>query len=64
MDSLKLLATHYKQELADVNEQKILFKTQCDIYKKEIEELKKELKEKNEKIENLQVQIPHIVEEK
>lgn len=64
MDALKLLATHYKLELADANEQKILFKAQCDIYKKEIEELKKELKEKNEKIENLQVQIPHVVEEK
>lgn len=64
MDALNLLAIHYKQELADVNEQKILFKAQCDIYKKEIEELKKELKEKNEKIESLQVQIPHIVEEK
>ena len=63
MDALNLLATHYKLELADANEQKILFKAQCDIYKKEIEELKKELKEKNEKIENLQVQNPHIVEE-
>lgn len=64
MDALNLLAIHYKQELADVNEQKILFKAQCELYKAQIEELKKELKEKNEQIESLQVQIPHIAEEK
>lgn len=64
MDSINLIATIYKQQLAEANEQKILFQAQCELYKQEIEELKKELKEKNEKIENLQVQIPHIVEEK
>lgn len=64
MDTINLIATIYKQQLAEANEQKILFQAQCELYKAQIEELKKELKEKNEKIENLQVQIPHIVEEK
>lgn len=53
MDSLNVLANIYKQELADANEQKVLFKTQCEIYKQEIEQLKKQLQEANEKIAEL-----------
>lgn len=53
MDSLNVLANIYKQELADANEQKVLFKTQCEIYKQEIEQLKKQLQEANEKIAKL-----------
>lgn len=53
MDSLNVLANIYKQELADANEQKVLFKTQCEIYKQEIEQLKKQLEEANEKIAEL-----------
>ena len=50
MDSINLIATFYKQELADANEQKVLFKAQCELYKQEIEQLKEQLKEKNEEI--------------
>lgn len=53
MDNLNVLASIYKQELADANEQKVLFKTQCEIYKQEIEQLKKQLQEANEKIAEL-----------
>lgn len=53
MDSLNVLASIYKQELADANEQKVLFKTQCEIYKQEIEQLKKQLQEANEKVAEL-----------
>lgn len=54
MDSLNLIATFYKQELADANEQKILYKTQCELYKQEIEQLKEQLKQANEKIMDLE----------
>ncbi len=56
MDSLNVLASIYKQELADANEQKVLFKTQCEIYKQEIEQLKKQLQEANEKIAKLEAE--------
>ena len=56
MDSLNVLANIYKQELADANEQKVLFKTQCEIYKQEIEQLKKQLQEANEKIAKLEAE--------
>lgn len=54
MDSLNLIATFYKQELADANEQKILYKTQCELHKQEIEQLKEQLKQANEKIMDLE----------
>lgn len=54
MDSLNLIATFYKQELADANEQKILYKTQCELHKQEIEQLKEQLKQANEKISDLE----------
>ena len=54
MDSINLIATFYKQELADANEQKILYKTQCKLYKQEIEQLKEQLKRANERIVNLE----------
>ena len=50
MDSINLIATFYKQELADANEQKILYKTQCKLYKQEIEQLKEQLKRANDEI--------------
>ena len=50
MDSINLIATLYKQELADANEQKILYKTQCKLYKQEIEQLKEQLKRANDEI--------------
>ena len=48
MDTVNIAISIYKQELADANEQKILLMTQCEIYKKEIEELRKQLKEKDD----------------
>lgn len=54
MDSINLIATFYKQELADANEQKILYKTQCELHKQEIEQLREQLKRANEKISDLE----------
>ena len=54
MDSINLIATFYKQELADANEQKILYKTQCELYKQEIAQLKEQLKQANERISDLE----------
>ena len=54
MDSINIIATLYKQELADANEQKILYKTQCELYKQEIEQLKEQLKQANERILDLE----------
>ena len=54
MDSINLIATFYKQELADANEQKILYKTQCELHKQEIEQLREQLKQANEKISDLE----------
>lgn len=56
MDSINLIATLYKQELADANEQAILYKAQCKLYKQEIEQLKEQLKHANEKIANLEAE--------
>ena len=54
MDSINLIATFYKQELADANEQKILYKAQCELHKQEIEQLREQLKHANERILNLE----------
>ena len=54
MDSLNLIATFYKQELADANEQKILYKAQCELHKQEIAQLKEQLKQANERIVDLE----------
>ena len=54
MDSINLIANFYKQELADANEQKILYKTQCELHKQEIEQLKEQLKQANERILDLE----------
>lgn len=56
MDSLNLIATLYKQELADANEQAILYKAQCELYKQEIAQLKEQLKQANEKILDLEAE--------
>ena len=54
MDSINLISTFYKQELADTNEQKILYKVQCELYKQEIEQLREQLKQANERILDLE----------
>ena len=54
MDSINLIATFYKQELADANEQKILYKAQCELHKQEIKQLREQLKQANEKILDLE----------
>lgn len=54
MDSINIIATLYKQELADANEQKVLYKTQCKLYKQEIEQLKEQLKQANKRIVDLE----------
>lgn len=54
MDSINLIATLYKQELADANEQAILYKAQCELYKQEIGQLKEQLKQANERILDLE----------
>ena len=54
MDSINLIATFYKQELADANEQKILYKAQCELHKQEIERLREQLKQANERILDLE----------
>ena len=54
MDSINLIATFYKQELADANEQKILYKAQCKLHKQEIEQLREQLKQANERILDLE----------
>ena len=56
MDSINLIATFYKQELADANEQTILYKAQCELYKQEIEQLREQLKQANEKILDLEAE--------
>ena len=56
MNSLDILANIYKQELADANEQKVLFKTQCELYKQEIAQLKEQLKRANERIADLEAE--------
>ena len=56
MDSINLIANFYKQELADANEQKILYKTQCELHKQEIAQLKEQLKQANEKILDLEAE--------
>lgn len=56
MDSINLIANFYKQELADANEQKILYKTQCELHKQEIQQLKEQLKQANERILDLEAE--------
>ena len=56
MDSINLIANFYKQELADANEQKILYKTQCELHKQEIEQLREQLKQANERILDLEAE--------
>lgn len=53
MDTLSILAKIYKNELAEVNEQKILFRAQCEMFKNKIEELEQLIKDKDEEIARL-----------
>lgn len=45
MDAINIITEIYKQELAQANQQKVLFQAQCEIYKQQIEKLKKENEE-------------------
>lgn len=54
MDITNLVNSIYKEMLADANEQVVLYKSQCQIYKNRIEELEQEinkLRNKNEEVE-------------
>ena len=54
MDITNLINSVYKEMLADANEQVVLYKSQCQIYKNRIEELEQEinkLRNKNEEVE-------------
>lgn len=53
MDIVNLIANTYKLELAEANEQKILFKAQIEIYKNEIKQLKEQLQAANDEIAKL-----------
>lgn len=54
MDAINIIAELYKQELAQANHEKILYKAQCALYKQQIDTLKKELEElKKEKESNM-----------
>lgn len=50
MDDFNVILSFYKQELANANEQKILYKVQCSIYENEIAQLKEQLKAANDEI--------------
>lgn len=55
INTINIIAKLYKQELAEVNYEKILYQAQCEIYKQQIDILKKEIEElKNEKESNMQ----------
>lgn len=53
MDTINLISNIYKQQLADANEQKILFQAQCELYKAKIEQLEQQLKLANDEAEKL-----------
>lgn len=53
MDTINLISNIYKQQLADANEQKILFQAQCELYKAKIEQLEQQLKLVNDEAEKL-----------
>ncbi len=54
MDAINIIAELYKQELAQANHEKILYQTQCKLYKQQIDALKKEIEElkSTDKIDN------------
>lgn len=43
MDVINIISDIYKKELAEANQTKIVALTQCEIYKKRIEQLEEEL---------------------
>lgn len=53
MDTINLISNIYKQQLADANEQKILFQAQCELYKAKIEQLEQQLKLAKDEVEKL-----------
>lgn len=53
MDTVNILISIYKAELASANEQKVLFMAQCEIFKNKIEELEKLIQDKDEEIARL-----------
>lgn len=54
MDAINIIAELYKQELAQANHEKILYQTQCNLYKQQIDTLKKEIEKlkSTDKIDN------------
>lgn len=54
MDAINIIAELYKQELAQANHGKILYQTQCKLYKQQIDTLKKEIEKlkSTDKIDN------------
>ena len=74
MDTLKSIITLYKRELADANELKLLYQAQLEQQQQRIQQseeqlrervqqLEAQLRERDEQINELQQQIPKVVEE-
>ena len=43
MDTIDIISNIYKKELAEANHKKVIALTQCEIYKKRVEQLEAEL---------------------
>ena len=74
MDTLKLIITLYKKELADANELKLLYQAQLEQerqrvqqseeqLRERVQQLEAQLRERDEQIKELRQQISKIVEE-
>ena len=63
MDTLKLIITLYKRELADATELKLLYQAQLEQQKQRVQQLEGQLRERDEQIKELRQQIPKVVEE-
>ena len=74
MDTLKLIITLYKKELADANELKLLYQAQLEQerqraqqseeqLRERVQQLEAQLRERDEQIKELRQQIPKVVEE-
>lgn len=74
MDTLKLIITLYKKELADANELKLLYQAQLEQerqrvqqseeqLRERVQQLEAQLRERDEQIKELRQQISKVVEE-
>ena len=74
MDTLNLIITLYKKELADANELKLLYQAQLEQerqrvqqseeqLRERVQQLEAQLRERDEQIKELRQQIPKVVEE-